>query len=112
MTSRKYLIRLKKHLPSVEDQKTLGGQVLHRPNKFGLADEVKNIFEQLPLKKPTIEELFRKFGIILVAKNNLFLEPIGFWIFVNLNLHWLCGAHQKLALIWWLFQQQYYYHKY
>ena len=72
-----------------------------------MANEWIKIFEQ---QKPTIKE-FKKFSSVLISKTNLFWKPIDFWIFVNLNLHWLCGVHQKSALTFWLFMLQQYYER-
>ena len=101
----------KEPLPSVEDQKTLGGQVPLRPINVNLADELVKFFEQMSLKKSTFEELFKFFSVTIFSENKLLSKPFNFLVFVNLNPHWLCGAHQKMALIWWLFEQQYYYHR-
>ena len=93
----------------VDDMKPLGGQVQHRPTVFVLANECKKIFEQIPLRKPTFEELFKLFGIIIIAENKFNPKPTNCLGCFDFNTHWLCGAHQKLALIWWLFEHQFYY---
>ena len=74
----------KEPLPSGEDRKTLGGQAA----------------------------LFNLFGVAIFAENKLLSKPFNALVFINLNPHWLCGAHQKMALIWWLFEQQHYYQNY
>ena len=101
----------KEPLPSVEDQKTLGGQAPLEPINVNLTDELVKIFEQVSLKQPTFER-FKLFGVAIFAENKLLAKPFNALVFVNLNPHWLCGAHQKMALIWWLFEQQHYYQSY
>ena len=93
-----------------DDEKAVGGQVSHRPDNFISATEfIKH--EQPPLRKMTAEELFKFFGIIVIAKNNLHEKPINYLVFANLNPYWVCGAHQKRDLVWWIFLQDYYYKK-
>ena len=70
----------KEPLPSVENQKTLGGQDPQWPTDFILADECKKIFEQIVLKKPTFKELFNLFGVAIFAENKIFQSHLIFWL--------------------------------
>ena len=101
----------KEPLADVEDQNTLGLQVLHKPFNFSLADELMKNFELLSLRKLTKEKLFNSFGDVNVAENSIFFKPINYLAYVTFSLHWLCGAHQKNILAFWLFMLQYYYIK-
>ena len=89
----------KEPLVNMVDDMKLGGQVQHRPTVFVLANECKKFFEQTPLKKPTFQELFKLFGIIIIAENKFNPKPINYLVCFDFNTHWLCGAHQKLAFI-------------
>ena len=98
-----------KNFTSVKEPLLLGGQDLHKQDGFFLAHKLVKYFEQLSLRKPTIKELFKLFGVIIIIENKFNTRSINLLAYVNFSLHWLCGAHQKLALIWWLFEQQFFY---
>ena len=121
-------------LPSVEDRKTLGGQggedthdgveessSLEEQNEKIMTSDMPIICNSAEEPLPSGEDrktlggqaaLFDLFGVAIFAENKLLSKPVNALGFINLNPHWLCGAHQKMSLIWWLLEQQYYYQSY
>ena len=97
---------VKEPLINIKDPKTQGGQVPQGPIT---TNSVKGVFGfgQLSLRKLTLEELFKYFCIVLPKDS----RPINYLVFVTFSLYWLCGAHQKNILAFWLFMLQYFYNK-